>query len=125
MMADEAPNPPFNFERSVSHKVIHSNFYRYRIGMGDFYIGFGTIRDELPGSPNTVIEEITVAMTWQQTKLLSQTLSAAISIIEKEGGELVVPSGTPEAVAAEHAQSVNNLRIMFQTAAPKAAPKAN
>jgi hypothetical protein len=124
-MAGEVPKPPVLLERSASHRVIHSNFYRYRIGMGDFNIGFGTIRDESPGTPNIVVEEITVAMSWQQTKLLSKTLAAAFLMIEQETGEVVVPLGTPEATAAEHATLADNLRRMFDTATPKTGPKAS
>lgn len=44
----------------------------------------------------------------------------AILLIEQETGEVVVPLGTLEATAAEHATLADNLRRMFDTAAPKA-----
>jgi hypothetical protein len=93
--------------------------------MGDFSILFGTIMEGSPGTPNTVVEEVTVAMSWQQTKLLSKTLAAAISIIEQEAGELAVPLGSPETTAEEQAQLIGNLRSMFGTATPKPGPKAS
>jgi hypothetical protein len=106
---------PYRVEKAPTFKVIHSNFYRYRIGIGDCSIAFGTVTDGAPGTGNIVLEEITVSMSWNQTKLLARTLNKIISIIEAEGGEIVVPKTPQGSVDAETATVTRQVQNILKT----------
>jgi len=110
-MADE-PLPSqqagaLKFEKAETFRTMFNNFLRYRVGAGDFTIVLGTIVDGQPGYPNTVREEIAVAMSWIQLKNLAATLGQAIAAIEQKVGPIPTPN-LPEAARRIKTESIQN-----------------
>jgi hypothetical protein len=58
---------------------------------GDFTLLFGTISDT-PGAPtaNVIQEEVSIAMTWPQLKMLSLFLNDVVEAIESEAGPIPI-----------------------------------
>jgi hypothetical protein len=122
-MADQNQTPPAappaqaNFVVSSHYRVIHSNFFRYRLNIGEMMIHFDTVTDTgLPGtSGNTsnVIAEASLAMSWAQIKNLHRTLGVVISVIEKEIGPITIPEAKSADVKAEETRVTNLLNSLY------------
>jgi hypothetical protein len=75
--------------RSPYYRTFFSNFFRTRVGAGDFSLLFGSISDT-PGAvaANLLMEEASVIMTWPQLKSLVGFLTNIVNAIEEEAGPI-------------------------------------
>jgi hypothetical protein len=109
-MADEKPQQQLQWYPSPQYRLIHSNYFRYRINSGEMTLHFDSITDINipPNMAGVIVGEVSVAMTWTQAKALMRTLEVTIAVIEKEMGEIPMATATPEMEAVER-QRIRNL----------------
>jgi len=100
-MSDQSTNPPAEksaispktpdaplvapgttiFQQSEHFRIVFSNFFKTRVGPGDYSVIFSVFAD-VPGKPSAIAvqEEVCVSMSWPQLKALSETLVLAIQV---------------------------------------------
>jgi hypothetical protein len=97
MAEDDPITPPsseLSWSRSPEFDLIFSNFYKTRIGTGDFTLTFASLRDA-PGiaSVNDIKEHVQIAMSWPMLKMLSMSLKTTVDAIENQLGPIAIPDG--------------------------------
>jgi hypothetical protein len=82
------------FTRAADYKTIYSNVFRTRVGNGDITIVFSraTHVPSLAVQGNIIEEQVEIVMSWQQLKMLQEGLRAPVDGIDKEVGEITLPT---------------------------------
>lgn len=106
--------------RAPEFRVVHTNFFRYRVAQGEAYLTFSTLVDGPPNQRSAVADQVSLAMAWPQLKLVTRSLNEIINAIEQEIGEIVQPTVTDSAIAYEREQIQKQLRAVYlRPPAPK------
>jgi hypothetical protein len=122
-MAGEDQKPAdaqqFQWFPSSTYRVIHSNFFRYRLNAGEMTLHFDSVTDLGPSVLTaSLIGEISVAMSWPQIKALMRTLQLALEVIERDIGPIITPDIPEKAIDAEKERVAKLLRGLYLRAEP-------
>jgi hypothetical protein len=87
-------SPGLLITRSEEYKSVFSNIHRVRVGNGEITLIFNRISHtpNLTAEANVVEEQVEIVMAWPIIKMLQLHLSALISGIEQELGEIPIPN---------------------------------
>jgi hypothetical protein len=76
-MAEETKQASPQWSLSPSYRIVHSNFFRYRINTGELALHFDSVTDLGPAATTpTLIGEVSVAMSWSQGQSADENPSA-------------------------------------------------
>ena len=99
--------------RSPLYRTVTSNIYRVRIGVGDVGITLSAVSESFPGKPNTIEDQVTITMSWPQLKMVTDTLNAAVSVIEADVGKIRVPPVHAPSLVNQRDELTRQVRAMF------------
>lgn len=98
-MSEGSPQLPFlNLPtagfKAPEFRIIYVNAFRFRVSPADFMVTFGVQTDH-PINPNltAVKDEVAIALTLPHLKLLATHLTAAVTALEAQYGEITIPAG--------------------------------
>jgi hypothetical protein len=93
------------FTRAENYEILYANWFKTRIGMGEYMLTFSTLIDK-PGVADIsgIQEKLAVTMSWTTLKMLALTLSTAVEGIERVIGPIpILPNINTD---PEHAATV-------------------
>jgi hypothetical protein len=80
--------------RSEQYRSVFSDIYRARVGIGEVSLVFSRVTHtpSITAEANVVEEQVEIVLGWPSIKMLQMHLSALVSGIEQEIGQIPVPN---------------------------------